>query len=153
MTKCWFPIMKNPNKCFLCGAAFFIAFILMASDELPKEDLVEIEKIVFEKSEHRSDELLRLIDDTFTRIRRGENFRELAAKVSDNPVNDRKQLVATKFFVRPIQNAVKRLEPGDTSDLIVTDKCYFIVQLVRRSKVNGTEVKSPATNSNLKSTR
>ena len=126
--------MKNHRISLLWVTAFLMTHILMAEDA--KKEFVEIETIVFVKSEYQSKDMVRLIDDTFTRIRRGEDFRALAKKVSDGSVNYREHLVDTATLLQPVQNALKRLEPGETSDLIVTDKSYIIVKLIRRPKAN-----------------
>ena len=133
--------MKTSNKIFPCVAAFVIALMLIAAGDSPKKESVQIEKIAFVRADHKSEELLELIDDTFARIRRGEEFRGIVEKVSDFSVNDSEHWVDPGAFIQPIQNALKRLEPGETSDLIVTDKTYFIVKLVRRSKASATVVK------------
>jgi hypothetical protein len=131
--------MTYPRNIFLCVLALFSAILLMAEGALPKDDLVELQTIVFLKTRHRSEELLRLIDDTFARIRRGEDFRALATRVSDDDsVNYAEHLVDTATLLRPVLKALRRLDPGETSDLIVTDKCYIIIKLVRRPKGNST---------------
>src|SRR2546423_5182536 len=110
-----FPLMKHSASLFLCIAVLLMPLISMDADGLTKEDFVEIETIVFHKSEHGSEDLMKLIDETFARIRRGEDFRALAAKVSDNPMNYKKHFVDSAMLIRPIQKAVKRLDPGETS--------------------------------------
>ncbi len=129
-------------KLSICILALALTACNTGPQRTAKQDLVEMKVIVFQKSEHRSEDLLGLIDDTFARIGRGEDFRALATRVSDDDsVNYADHLVDTATLIRPVQKALRRLEPGETSDLIVTDKYYYIIKFVRRPEVTPTALR------------